>query len=184
MAPLVSWINRCCGKQYHLHPINMQRFLASMAILMSVFSAGCSAKEDPQQWKNRFHAHSPRLERLIHRFQNDAQLDSCFHIRPDSGLPDIATSYPSVLKLLQAVGITDASSHKAARNKWTRWYYFKTNWPSDYPIYLIYDPTETIETEKGYYKKDKYANETWGVGGNWRMFRWVAVITDVCQGGE
>lgn len=162
----------------------MRQIIASITVLIFVCSTGCSSNENPQEWKNRFHDHYPYLEKLVNRFQNDPKLDSCFQIRPDSGLPNIAASYPSVLKLLQAVGITDASSHKAARNKWTRWYYFKTNWPSAYPIYIIYDPTEPITTEKGYYKKDPYKNETWGMGNHWQLFRWVAVITDVCQGGE
>lgn len=150
---------------------------------MGLCSTGCSATEDPQQWKNRFHTHYPKLEKLVHRLGNDPQLDTLFHIGAESGLPDIAVTYPSVLKQLQQAGITDASSHRCSRDKWRRWYYFKTNWPSIYPIYITYDPTESIKTQKGYYEKDKYGNETWGLGGHWLIYRWVAIITDGCKGG-
>lgn len=162
--------------------LNMRQIIVSITVLIIFYSTGCTANEDPQQWKNRFHTHYPQLEKLVHRFRNDPELDTRFHIRADSGLPDIAASYPSVLKLLQKVGITDASSHRCYSNKWSHWYYFKPNWPSAYPIYIIYDPTEPIKTGKGYYEKDDYGNETWGLGGHWSMFRWVAVIPSVCYG--
>jgi len=39
-----------------------------------------------------------------------------------------------------------------------------------------YDSTENL---KGFYKKDKHKNETWGLGDNWKMFRFVNTISDV-----
>jgi hypothetical protein len=162
----------------------MRQSIVSIALLAIFHSVGCNTHENPQQWKQRFYGHYPHFEKLTKRLQNDARLDTCFQIGPDSGLPNIAASYPSVLKQLQQMGITAASSHPCYRNKWSRWYYFKTNWPSAYPIYIIYDPTEPVTTEEGYYQKDPYKNETWGLGNNWQLFRWVAVVPSVCHGSS
>jgi hypothetical protein len=123
--------------------------------------------------------------------KNDKLLDSTFIIGPDNGLPELSKSYPEVLRKLVELGITDASSQPNICKRCGRWYYLKTNWSTDYPIYLIYnyldydfDPhnefiLDTSENTKGFHKTDKNHNETWGLGEKWKMFRLVKEITDV-----
>jgi hypothetical protein len=79
-------------------------------------------------------------------------------------------------EILNEVGITEASSNKNVFPKGTMWYYFKTNWPNEYPIYLIHNAHnyyDSSEFEKGFYSKDEVSNETWGLGDRWKMFRLV-----------
>jgi len=122
------------------------------------------------------------LDRLVANLQNDKILDSLFRIAPDSGLPNIEKQYPNEFKILNECGITDASSHNNPNR--TRWYYFRTNWVSNYPILLSWYPKkyhDSSQTVKGYYRKDHYANEWWGLGDGWQMLRLIKTIDYIKQ---
>jgi hypothetical protein len=82
--------------------------------------------------------------------------------------------YNREYNILKIAGITGASSHPC--NKRVRWYYFKTNWPDEYPIYLIHTPCDSLKTKKGFHEKDRHTNEWWGLGDNWQIFRFVKTI--------
>jgi hypothetical protein len=141
---------------------------------------------------SRFYENKTRLDSLMHITETDKHLDSLFRIPPDSGLPELLNTYPNISRELVELGITDASSHSNTYRPVGRWYYLKTNWSKDYPIYLIYNlidqgwehnRNESIldssENIKGFHKIDKNHNETWGLGGKWKMFRLVKEIADV-----
>ena len=154
--------------------------IAISSLLVSLIIAGCSRNKTPSELIDTFSQNKMTLDSLIKSLQNDKTLDSLFFIGPDAGIPDIRQSYPKVYDMLRKVGITDASSHKNANCKYFHWYYFKTDWPNDYPIYLIFNTCDD-ETFKGFYRKDEYLNETWGLGDNWQMFRFVKTITNFKQ---
>ncbi len=134
----------------------------------------------PAELNDTFLQNKESLNLLVKNLQDDKRLDSLFFIGPDSGIPDIKRSHPQIFELLKHAGITDASSHKNAFCNHVQWYLFKTNWPNEYPICLMFNSCDE-ETAKGFYKKDEYLNETWGLGENWKMFRFVKTITDVKQ---
>ncbi|HRH49941.1 MAG TPA: hypothetical protein PLP23_14390 [Panacibacter sp.] len=126
---------------------------------------------------DRFYGNKIYFDSLATLLQADRKLDSLFQNGPERGIPDIEISYPKVYMLLKKLGITDASSHLQICKRCPPWYYLKTNWPSEFPIYFIYNfndsPLDSLENIKGFYKKDEYNNETWGLGDKWKMFRLV-----------
>lgn len=155
----------------------MIRFIISL-LLSSLIVVSCNRNKTPAELIDTFSENKETLHLLVKSLQNDKKLDSLFFIGPDSGIPDIKNSYPEAYNMLRKLGIIDASSHKNADCKKNQWYYFKTNWPNEYPIYLVFNTCDE-ETAKGFYKKDEYSNETWGLGDNWQMFRFVKTITNI-----
>jgi hypothetical protein len=140
----------------------------------------CSRNRSVAELNDTFSKNKDSLDLLVKSLQDDKKLDSLFFIGPDSGIPDIEKTYPQIFDLIKHIGITDASSHKNSNCKKAQWYYFKTNWSNGYPIYLIYNTCDE-KAVKGIYKKDEYLNETWGLGDNWQMFRFVDTIKNIKQ---
>ena len=154
----------------------MLRFVISLLFLYLVV-AGCHHNKTSTELFETFSQNKTNLDLLIDNFKKNKKLDTIFQIGPDSGLPDLKNSYPDIYEMIKKIGITDASSHKNVFPKNTFWYYFKTNWPNEYPIYLIFNAYDSSETKKEFYLKDEVSNETWGLGDNWKMFRLVKFKT-------
>ena len=149
-------------------------------LLASFVLTSCQNRNTTKELLDRFYTNKPYLNSIISKLQNDKRLDSLFDIGPEAWFPDIKTIYPNEFILLEKIGIIGASSsHYGICKTCPRSYCIKTNWPSEYPIYLIYNFSDSTENIKGFYKKDKYKNETWGLGDDWKMFRFVDTITDV-----
>jgi hypothetical protein len=141
----------------------------------------CSTNQTPEQLKETFYSRKNELDSIVNKLENDTTLISLFQIGPDNGLPTIENSFPAIYTKLKKTGITDASSHFGGyhqnKNNKMWWYYFKTNWPNEYPIYLIYDAYDSSKSKKGEYKKDEVSNEWWGLGDHWTLFRLVKLKT-------
>jgi hypothetical protein len=155
----------------------MIRFVI-IIILISGF-IGCQTNKTIDELKAYFYKKKPELDLLISKLEKNKTLDSLFQINPDSALPDIKDQFPNEYAILKSCNIKTASSHKNAYLKGTKWYYFRTNWPSEYPILLSYnrfDTYDSIERVKDFYHIDKYSNEWWGLGDGWQMLRLVKVI--------
>lgn len=150
-------------------------------LLMFTF-VSCQKKSTSNELRNKFYSNQIQFDSLVTALRNNSKLDSLFYSGPDAALPDIKTIYPKEFELLKKLGITAASSHPNVCRVCPRWYYLKTDWPSEHPIYLIYNFTnysmDSAENIKGFYKKDRYKNETWGLGNNWKMFSFVDTIRD------
>jgi hypothetical protein len=140
----------------------------------SICIPSCNSVKTSEELGATFYQNKIVLDALVNSLKSNRELDSLFRISPDSGLPYIKNLYKKEYNILKNIGITDASSHPCFKN--IRWYNFKTNWKSKYPIYLIYTPCDSLKTFKGFYEKDKYDNEWWGLGDNWYMFRFVKTI--------
>ena len=154
-----------------------------IVLISFLILSSCQRKSTIVELKERFYSQKSSLDSLTVLINSDTRLDSLLQIPPDSGLPDIQKYYPTEFKLLEKIGITHISSHPSISWHSPRWYYMKTNWPSKFPIYLIFNFTnyqnDSLENEKGFYEKDRYKNETWGLGDNWKMFRFVHTIDDI-----
>lgn len=141
-------------------------------ILLALY--GCKSNKTPEELKAIFYKNKDKLDLFANTLQKDVKLDSIFSNRTEEqgfDFPDIKETYPNIYNLLVDAGITEASSHRITRV--TKWYFLKTNWPNEYPIYLEYNRFDSVKTKKGYYDKDEVSNETWGLGDHWIMFRWV-----------
>jgi len=151
----------------------MIRLIISLFLLTCIIISGCKRNKTPEQLIVTFNDNKKTLDVLINNLKRDKALDSLFQIGPERGLPNIEVSHPDIYSMLNKTGITDASSHENAFPIRTRWYYFKTNWPNEHPIYLIFNDYDSSETTNGFYSKDEVLNETWGLGNSWKMFRFV-----------
>ena len=152
---------------------SMLRLVTPILFLICLTTSSCHKNKSPTELIEVYNNNKVALDLIISNLQNNKKLDTVFQIAPDAGIPNIKKSDPAIYDLLNKVGITDASSHQNSFPKRTQWYYFKTNWPNRYPIYLIYNAYDSIETKKGLYEKDEVSNETWGLGDNWKMIRLV-----------
>ena len=132
----------------------------------------------------QFYQAKPALDNLIYKLEQDSHLDSFFKIAPGEGLPAIEKEYPVEYSLLKKCGITHASSHHNAYHKGKSWYYFETDWLAEAPILLSYniaDSNDTNERQRGFYKKDEYRNEWWGMGDGWQMLQLMKEIDYIKQ---
>ena len=149
-------------------------------ILFIQIILGCNHYSTSEELIKKFYEEKPHLDTIVNRLNRDKKFDSAFHIEPYTGLPNIKNSYPHELQILKKIGIIGASAHPNTCGRWCpHWYLFTTDWPSEHPIMLIYNFDNTSESVKGFYTIDKYKNETWGLGDNWKMFRFVDTITDI-----
>lgn len=151
----------------------MIRLIISIFSLTSFTLHGCSDNKKPVELIEFFNKNKIILNAVIDKLEKDKTLNNLFQIKPDSGLPDIESSYPDMYALLKEAGITDASSHKNSFPKQTYWYYLKTNWENEHPIYLFFNACDSSETIKGFYLKDELSNQTWGLGDHYKMFRFI-----------
>ena len=148
-------------------------------LLVYIFFCGlcsCKSNKTPDELKSIFYQNKNKLDLFTTALQKDKKLDSIFSTRTEEQsltFLDIKQTYPNIYNLLVDAGIIEASSHKNTYSKMLKWYWLKTNWPNEYPIYLAYDTFDSVQTAKGYYNKDEVSNETWGLGDHWFMFRWV-----------
>ncbi|MGC4103795.1 hypothetical protein [Ferruginibacter sp.] len=155
-------------------------------LLGLILLTGCKQQQSPEKLIARFYTNKALFDKLVTTLTNNKKLDSLFYRQPETGeadLPDIKDAYPDVYELLNKLGVTVALSSPNICKICPRWYYLKTNWPGEHPIYFIYNFTDysrdSAENVKGFYKIDKYKNETWGLGDNWKMFSFAHVIDDV-----
>jgi hypothetical protein len=154
--------------------MNLMLRLVTPLLLFICFSIySCQTNKSHAELIEVFNENKKALDTLISNLQNNNKLDSAFQIGPDAGIPNIKETYPAIFNLLKEVGITGAFSLPNVFPKRTEGYYFKTNWQNRDPIFLIYNAYDSIETKKGFYAKDEVLNETWGLGDNWKMFRFV-----------
>lgn len=129
----------------------MTRSSTLISILSILILGGCHGTKTYEELAEMFFQNKPTLDSLITKLKGDKKLDSLFRIGPYNGLPDIKDSYANEYNILKKVGITDASSHMC--NKVTNWYSRKTNWPSKYPIFLVYTPCDSLKTIKTFTTK-------------------------------
>jgi hypothetical protein len=156
---------------------------------------GCNTNLDSKQLIEKFYQNKSDLNFLINSIKGDKILDSVLGEKLNGNLLKLKTSNPGQYDLCKKLGITELSSHKSISKNSPRWYYIKTDWKSEYPIFLIYGYVEyhladsiikdksevkiNIDSSgkiKGFYKKDDNNNETWCLGDNWKMFRLVKEI--------
>ena len=155
---------------------NMRRINILFGFIIFCGFHSCKSNKSPDELKVIFYQNKAKLDLFANTIQNERKLDSIFSNRTEEqGLSfhDIKRAYPNIYNSLIESGIVEASSNKKAYPKSLKWYWLKTNWPNEYPIYLAYDTFDSLQTAKGYYNKDEALNETWGLGGHWFMFRWV-----------
>lgn len=152
----------------------------SLIIFFSAFTFfySCQRNLTSSELIDKFYSHKTQLDSLVSSLHSNKKLDSIFHDRLDKGLPDSVALYTGEFNLIKKTGLTEISSCPVCP-RCPRWYYIKTDWLSEYPIYLIHHTRDSTETRKGFYKKDEYKNETWGLGDNWKMFRFVDTIRNI-----
>jgi hypothetical protein len=129
-----------------------------------------------------FYLKKPDLDKIINKLEQDRRFDSLFKIAPEFGLPNIKKEYSKEFNILKRCGIAAASSHKNVYPTGTSWYYFRTNWFANAPILLSCNKADSFDSNeriKGFYKKDEYLNEWWGLGDGWQMLRLVKEIDDI-----
>lgn len=149
-------------------------------MLSVIILTSCQEVSSPKELMDRFYTNKKDFNLLVTKLQTDNRFDSLFQIEPYTGLPDIEQKYPGEFARLKKIGITAASSHANTCKQCSRWYLFKTNWPGKHPVFFIYhDDNDSTESFKDFYKKDNYGNETWGLGDDWKMFRFVDTIRNI-----
>jgi hypothetical protein len=150
-------------------------------LLAALLLSSCDDYYTPEELKNKFYSNKQLLTKFTSKLETDKNFDSVFQIEPYSPLPNFKSIYPEEFPLLEQVGINSVTSQTGRCLKCPRCFILKTNWPSKHNIFLIYNEKQydSIENEKGFYKIDEYKNETWGLGDNWKMFRFVDTIRNI-----
>jgi hypothetical protein len=158
----------------------MKRKIYYIILITTLFFVSCHSYNTPEELKDKFYLNKKKFTSLTTKLDNDKKFDSLFHLTPYSPLPDLKDSYPTEFYLLNELDIASLTSQYGICKTCPRWYLLKTKWPSKHPVFLIYNENyyDSTENLKGFYKKDKYENETWGLGDNWKMFRFVDTIRD------
>jgi len=188
----LSTMTKFCFYKYILD-MQVKRGVCQMMSLTLLSLVACHYST-PEELKAKFYSSKNKLVSFTAKLESDKKFDSVFHVPPYTPLPDFKNAFPKEFALAKELGIVSITSCKGSCLRNSKWYFIETNWPSKHPVFLIYNfcsynyyydttgiPCDCTESHKGFYKKDKYENETWGLGDNWTMFRFVDTIRDFKQ---
>lgn len=139
-----------------------------LAICILYLTISCSSsKINPEKLKEKFYQNEKELTKLAlslraSELMNTKKCEGCLLFLSQDKL-DKGTA-----EQFKTLGLKDVlvfhwrcSSHQ---------FDFTTNWSEIIPVHLAYNTCDSIETVKGFYKKDKNSNEFWGLGNNWSMW--------------
>jgi hypothetical protein len=138
----------------------------------------CNDKESlPEKVTKKFNANKTELNNLVNELLINHEVDSLFNGQ-DKYKWRTNEFPPAVSKQLVSLGILDVSQHYwPCLNKEQKLFIFKTNWIPKDSIFIVYNICDTIETKKGFYRKDKNDNEVWGLGNSWQMLKIVKYMS-------
>ena len=137
----------------------MGRFNIMFLFLSLVFT--CCKQEDrlPDTYIDKFYKNQSELGSLINVLKEDTFLENKYGQIFKPAQFDDATK-----RKLENLGIVEV--HLFSWGGDQRQFDFKTNWRKVEPIHLWYNTLDSVETVKGFYRKDENSNEVWGLGNN------------------
>lgn len=130
-------------------------------IFLQVVSNSCSeTKEQPMAYFERFYRDREKLEELVKMLKTDSSLEDKYgEVFKPSNFDN------TTRQKLNNLGIDEICIFSWGGNQ--RQFDFKTNWKHNVPVHLSYNTLDSIETVKGFYRKDENKNEIWGLGEHW-----------------
>jgi hypothetical protein len=117
----------------------------------------------PETYINRFYKSKGKLEQVVEKLKKDTLLDGKFGEVFKSAAFDNITR-----QKLKNLGVDEVNLFSWGGRQ--RQFGFKTDWRDTEPIHLCYNTLDSIETVKGFYRKDKNNNEVWGLGYPWLLW--------------
>ncbi|NOT92151.1 hypothetical protein [Ferruginibacter sp.] len=140
------------------------------------FFGACKQKKSTEDLKRIFYNKKGLFDKIVYNLRN---------IKLREGVTAADSSYMLVLKRsdeklyneITALGVFDLIAYYDIHCKGIEQYDFQMNWLSQKKdIYFDFNSCDTIETRKGYYRKDEKNNEFWGLGDGWKMWKLVEYL--------
>ncbi len=147
----------------------MRRFFQLCFLVVAIASSCKRHDKIPDTYITRFRANEPVLSKLIETLRKDSTFEKFPEI--EGGLePQLFGK--SVRTQLNELGILNVYifSWGASRGIRQRQFNLTTNWRAENPIHITFNSLDSIETVKGFYRKDENANEIWGLGNHWSLW--------------
>ncbi|MEP6465995.1 MAG: hypothetical protein ABJB05_06800 [Parafilimonas sp.] len=124
---------------------------------------GCEQKDkQPHIYIDRFYKNEEGLNHLIEALRKDTFLEDKW-----GDLIERNKFNNAIKQKLYDLSID--SVHLFSCGHKQKQFDFITNWGQKNSMHLYYNTLDSVQTEKGFYKKDEYLNETWGLGNHWAL---------------
>jgi len=140
-------------------------------ICFIILIAGCRNEGSLfERMEKRFHDSEGKLKALVDSL-NDSKNNSYF-----SEMVSLRNSEefsPSIAHQLKSAGIKNVAQQYGGCKRPI--YIFETYWIANDSVLVAYN-CDTVETRKGFYKKDKNSNEIWGLGNSWQVIKIVKYL--------
>ncbi|MDB5200962.1 MAG: hypothetical protein JWQ27_371 [Ferruginibacter sp.] len=128
---------------------------------------GCKQREAPYVvMERRFNLFKPELKKMVSLLNEPKNRNYSY----ESPLTNTEAFDATISKKLKSIGITAVSRQFARVPKDSpQIYIFITNWVVGDSVSIVYDPPDSLYTQKGSYRKDANGNEVWGLGDRWQI---------------
>ncbi|HMC85634.1 MAG TPA: hypothetical protein VKI61_08910 [Chitinophagaceae bacterium] len=146
-----------------------------LLILIACFKLpACTNQKTTAQLKTDFTTRKKSFDKIVRALRNNKKWDSLLSNR-DYQKGNMKYSAPALYDSLKRLGVTEIISYLQVGCKKIRQYDFKTDWDGQYPIHFAFDSCDST-TRSGFYRIDENANEFWGLGDDWKMWREVKLL--------
>ena len=132
--------------------------------LFTVALISCRQEDKlPDTYIQRFNQSQGKLEQVVEVLKKDTLLERRF------GEVFKSADFGNITRQkLEDLGIDEV--HLFSWGGRQRQFDLKTNWRDNKPIHLWYNTLDSLETVKGFYRKDENNNEFWGLGYPWALW--------------
>lgn len=126
--------------------------------------------------------HETIFERMETRFkENEAALNNLVSILNDSTTNSFFSENKACIKavdfndaisqILNSLDLRKVCRHYGSCKNYNKIFIFETGWIPKDSVTIVHNICDTVQTKKGYYKKDENSNEVWGLGNSWQIIK-------------
>jgi hypothetical protein len=145
-------------------------------IFCVIFFTGCKQKKSTQDFINDFYGKKNSFDKIVSDLKN-IKLRKLITEADTSYMPVLKRSNKKLYNDVIELGVYNLIAYINPDCSKIEQYDFQMNWRSEkMDIYFDFNSCDTIETKKGYYRKDEKKNEFWGLGDGWKMWRLVEYL--------
>ncbi len=148
--------------------------LLAFACFIILTTASCYQHETVfERMETKFKKNEPAINTLINML-NDPKADSSFG---EDAICKKANEFNlNISQKLNSLDLRNVCRHYGNCRPYQKILIFETAWIPQDSVSIVYNICDTIETKKGYYKKDENSNEIWGIGNSWQIIKIVKYL--------
>lgn len=145
----------------------MKLLVFACLIILATFS--CHQRESLfERMETRFKKNEAALNNLV-SLLNDSTVDSYFS---EGVVCRKAAEFNSdISQKLNSLDLRNVCRQYGSCKPNNKIFIFETGWISKDSVSIVRNICDTVQTKKGYYRKDENSNEVWGLGNSWQIIK-------------